>query len=905
MRRLLLLLAFATATFALPPNVEKIDSFRGIDQYRLKSNGMTLLLVPDHTSPVFTFMVVYHVGSRNEAPGNTGSAHLLEHMIFNKSTENFGRAKGHKTFQEVLYEAGADFSSTNMTTWYDRMNGYSTLPSDKLELAMKIEADRLGRGLILDSERQSEMSVVRNEYEIGENDPWNAMFKATVAAAIQAHPYHWSTIGYRSDIEGVTTEKLREHYKTFFHPNNAEALLVGDFDTEKALALFDREFGAFPKSTNPIPQVITVEPPQEGERRTIVQRPGTVGMVMIGWIRPGALHPDFMPLEVLASILADGVNSRLYRALVEKGLATDVNANNFTLRDPYPLLVDATLAQGKTHQEVEQALKAAVADIVANGVTDEEVKRAQQQIEVAVIRSRDGTYNFARNLGESVASTNWKWFLTYIDNINAVTAADVKRVAATHLTPEHATVGWFVPGAAKKAPADVERRTGFSPSGRAEARPTSSARPASATFAKRTTRKVLKNGLIVDVVENHSVPTVAIRGIAFAGDVTAPSGKPAIPALTAKMLQRGTKSRTKEQIGALLDDVGATRAYGATLTDAFINANGMSRDLPLLLEIIADELKNPAFSAEELAKAKKELENDYLRGNDNTFQRAMERLSQVVYRDTHPYYAAGHAALVRSVTAATADDLRAFHRARYSGAGLILAIVGDVDAAKTIALVEKHLGDLPKGERASFANVARTEPGDKAVREAVTMPGKANMNFVMGAASGLRRNDPDYEAALIGNAALGQNSLSSRIGRRVRDTEGLSYNLSSRYGNTDLLDGVWYVNVNVAPQNLAKAMKSTREEIEKFAREGVTAEEVEAQKSFFAGNYQVGLGSNAGIATALVTAEKYGFGPRYLDEFPARIRAVTREQVNAATKKHFFADKLHTIVAGDLDKLPE
>ncbi|MGZ5448090.1 MAG: M16 family metallopeptidase [Thermoanaerobaculia bacterium] len=918
MRRILLLLALTTFAFALPPdavqasssNIEKIDSFRGIDQYRLKSNDMTILLVPDHTSPVFTFMVVYHVGSRNEAPGNTGSAHLLEHMIFNKSTENFGKANGHKTFQEVLYEAGADFSSTNMTTWYDRMNGYSTLPTDKLELAMKIEADRLGRGLILDSERQSEMSVVRNEYEIGENNPWQALWKATVASAIQAHPYHWNTIGYRSDIEGVTTEKLREHYKNFFHPNNAEALLVGDFDTEKALALFDREFGAFPKSTKPIPQVITVEPPQEGERRTIVQRPGSVGMVMIGWMRPGALDPDFIPIEVLNTILADGVNSRLYRALVEEGLATNVQANNFTLKDPYPLLVDATLAQGKTHEAVEKAIKAAVAELAEKGVTDEEVKRAQQQIEVAVIRSRDGTYNFASNLGESIASTNWKWFLTYIDNIKAVTAADVKRVAASYLVPQRATVGWFIPGDKPPVIPSVARDLGgrgATPEVPAAARPPARslahARDAS-KFASRTTRRVLENGIILDVVENHSVPTVAIRGLAFAGDTAATADKPAIAALTAKMLQRGTKSRTKEQIGALLDGVGATRFYGANTTEAVLNANGMSRDLPLLLEIIADELKNPAFHAEELAKAKKELENDYLQAADNTFTRAYERLSQVVYREGHPYYVAGKDRLVASVNAATADDLRAFHRARYSGAGLILAIVGDVDTAKTIALVEKHLGDIPKGERISFASVARTAPGEKGVREAVTMRGKANMNILMGTASGLRRTDSDYEAALIANAALGQNSLSSRIGKRVRDTEGLSYNLWSRYFNTDDVDGMWFVNVNVAPQNLAKAMASTTDEIVKFGREGVTEAEVEAQKSFFAGNYQVGLGSNAGIAFALVQAEKFGFGPKYLDEYPARIKAVTREQVNAATKKHFFPDKLHVIVAGDLEKLP-
>jgi zinc protease len=903
---LALTLLMACSAFALPPNVEKIDSFRGIDQYRLKSNEMTILLMPDHSSPVFTFMVVYHVGSRNEAPGNTGSAHLLEHMIFNKSTENFGRAKGHKTFQEVLYEAGCDYSSTNMTTWNDRMNGYSTLPSDKLELAMKVEADRLGRALILDSERQSEMSVVRNEYEIGENNPNQALTKAVVGAAVVAHPYHWDTIGYRSDIEGVTTEKLREHYKTFFHPNNSEAILVGDFDTEKALAMFDHEFGGFRKSEKPIPQVITVEPPQEGQRRVVVTRPGSVGIVMIGYVRPGAMHPDYLATDVLADILADGVNSRLYRALVDQGLATDVNANNYALRDPYPMLIDATLAPGKTHAEVEEALKTALADIATNGVTDEELKAAQQRIEVFVVRSRDGTYNFTSNLGEAVASADWKWFLTYIDNLKAVGANDVKRVAATYLVPEHATVGWFVPGPPKpQAPMNEVAKAAVRNDAAPAAANVAAAPAVSGSFAKRTTRKVLANGIILDVVENHSVPTVAIRGMAFAGDTTSPAGKPALAALTARMLARGTKSRSKEQIGALLDNVGATRSYVTNVTDAAISANGLSRDLALLVEVVADELKNPAFGTDELSKTKKELENAYLQAADNTSTRAFERLQQLVYREGHPYFAPGKDKLVASVGGATADELRAFHQARYSGANLILAVVGDIDPAKTIALVEKAFGGIPKGERISYASVARTSAGERPSREAVTMRGKANMNIIIGAASGLRRNDPDYEAALIGNAALGQNALSSRIGRRVRDTEGLSYSLFSRYGNSDLLDGVWYVNVNVAPQNLAKAMKSTWEEIEKFGREGVTDEEVAVQKSFFAGNYQVALGSNGGVAQSLVTAEKFGYGPKYLDEFPARVRAVTKDEVNVAMRKHFLPARLNTIVAGDLEQLPD
>ena len=923
MRTLLLLVALWTsvAVAAPPANVELVESFRGLSQYRLKSNGMTLLLAPDRGSPVFTFLVVYHVGARNEAPGNTGSAHLLEHMIFNKSTEHFGKARGHKTFQDVLYENGADYASSNMTTWHDRMNGYSTLPAGKLELAMQIEADRMQRALILDSERRSEMSVVRNEYEIGENNPFRALQKATVAAAIQAHPYHWDTIGYRSDIEGVTTEKLREHYRTYFHPDNADAIVAGDFDVDEALTLFDRQFGAFPRSTRPIPQVITVEPPQEGERRTLVKRPGSVGLVSLAYVRPGASHPDFIALEVLADILGDGVNSRLYQSLVDQGLATGVRADNDALRDPYPIVLNATCAPGRSHADVEAALKGVVARVAEQGVSEAELRRAQQQIEVSVVRARDGPYAFASSMGEAIASTDWKWFLTYVDRIRAVTAADVQRVAATYLVPDHATVGWFVPTANVKAaamadppatvPATVPSTTSVAKAKRTPVPRAVSATPARSTpstaptFADRTLHRVLANGFVVDIVENHAVPTVAIRGSVAAGNMTAPSGRPALPALTEKMIARGTTTRTKEQIGALLGDVGATRRYATTLTDVSIQADGRARDLPLMLELLADELRHPAFPAAEVLKARSDVENDTRRVDDDTSQRALERLGQLAYPADHPYYPPGRVAKLASAAAVTEAELRDFHRTRYVATGMLLAIVGDVDAAATMAEVERWFADVPRGEPLSFAAVARTEPVASVAREAVTMRGKANMNLVMGSASGLRRTDPDYEAALVSNAVVGQSSLASRIGRRVRDAEGLTYAISSRYLQSDVLDGVWMVNVNVAPQNMAKAMHSTKEELDKYRRDGATDVEVAVQKTFFAGNYQVNLGSNAGVAQALVAAERFGLGPMYLDEFPQRIRAVTTAEANAAMRRHFFPDRLQVIVAGDLDAVPD
>jgi zinc protease len=894
-----------------PANVEFVESLGGISQYRLKSNGMTILLSQNHAAPVITFMVVYHIGSRNEAPGNTGSAHLLEHMIFNKSTENFGRARGHKTFQEVLYEAGADYGSTNMTTWYDRMTGYSTLPSDKLDLAMKIEADRLGRALILDEERRSEMSVVRNEFEIGENNPGRVLQKEVIASAIRAHPYHWTTLGYRSDIEGVSTEKLREHYKTFFWPDNAEAILVGDFVVDSALAMFEREFGAFPGSSRPIPQVITQEPPQEGERRVVVKRPGSVGLVEIAYMRPNALHPDFIPLEVLSGILSRGTNSRLYRAIVERGLATDVDVSNYALRDPYPIFITATVAPGVSHQQVEDSLKTALYRVGTEGVTGDELHKAKEQIEVAVTRRRDGTYAYASNLAEAVASTDWKWFLGYVDAVQAVTAGDVRRVASRYLVPDHATVGWFVPASASHDhPPDALSAAPVAPPaaapilrGEISRKEITDTGPAiRRTFAERTVHRILPNGIVLDIVENHAVPTVAIEGAVFAGSAVTRLSKPALADLAARMMERGTKTRTKEAITALLDDAGARISFEANTFETHISATLLSRDTQLILEIVADEIMHPAFDPEELAKAKVELKNDVLRGNESTGVRAFERLTQITFPEDHPYRVPESEQMLASIEDVGVQDLAAFHRSYFNGSSLIISIVGDIDAQKTVELVERLFGGIPAGTRPAL-EYPRLQPLP-AVREVVTMPGKANMNVFFGHASGLRHTDPDYEAALVANAAVGQSSLASRIGKRVRDTEGLSYSLYSRFDLTDYLDGVWFVSVAVAPVNLAQAMRSTREEFEKYCREGITDEELEVQKNFFTGNYQVHLGSNAGIAAALVTAERFGYGPEYLDEYPERMRKVTREEVNEAIRRHLHPDSLNVVVAGDLVKLP-
>ena len=324
----------------------------GIRHWRLRSNGLSLLLLSNRVAPVATFAVVYHVGSRNEAVGHTGATHLLEHLMF-KGTPEFQREKG-TAIAAVLEALGARF---NATTWFDRTNYYETVPSDRLDVVVRLEASRMRGSRLRDEDRAPEMTVVRNEFERGENAPFQVLYKQSFATAFREHPYHHPTIGWKSDIEGVTTERLREFYDVFYHPNNATALLIGDFAEPDALALVARHFGPIPASSRPIPRVHTVEPPQEGERRFLVRRSGQVAWVALSWRSVEAAHADTPALAVLGNTLGGGLTSRLYQALVEKSLALSVTVVPWQLRDPALFSVFAPVRPGVSPAAVEEVIR--------------------------------------------------------------------------------------------------------------------------------------------------------------------------------------------------------------------------------------------------------------------------------------------------------------------------------------------------------------------------------------------------------------------------------------------------------------------------------------------------------------------------------------------------------------------
>jgi len=417
-----------------------VKSLGGIDEYTLDGNGLTVLLAPDHSAPVVTFQVTYRVGSRNEVTGTTGATHILEHLMF-KGSENFNDPKGNSV-KQYLEKVGGQF---NASTAVDRTNYFATIGRESLEGYIAIEADRMRHLWLHEADRQSEMTVVRNEFERGKNDPDNVLMEEVTAAAYVALPYHHPTIGWRSDIEHVPIEKLHEFYDTFYWPNNATITVVGDIDPAATLGLVKKYYGAYPHSPQSIPVIYTEEPEQSGARRVIVKRPGELGTVVIAHKVPNGRDADQPALDMLDAILSSGKNARLYRALVDKGLALNAGSGTDLHRDLSLHSMYASLAPGATHEEVEAALLGEVEKIQSKGVTSAEVERVKQQYVAADAYKRDGTAAKASEINEWIAVGDWTLYVTFPEKVREVTAADVQRVAKQYLKEDQSTTGWFVP----------------------------------------------------------------------------------------------------------------------------------------------------------------------------------------------------------------------------------------------------------------------------------------------------------------------------------------------------------------------------------------------------------------------------------------------------------------------------
>jgi len=422
----------------------------------------------------------------------------------------------------------------------------------------------------------------------------------------------------------------------------------------------------------------------------------------------------------------------------------------------------------------------------------------------------------------------------------------------------------------------------------------------SSSFASRTHRYQLANGLTLLVLENHANPTVSLSGFVRAGEYFSPADKDSLASVVSAMLSKGTARRSKLEIAEELESAGARLGFASNTFSASISGQSLSRDLPLIISTLAEELREPVFPAEELEKLKQRYIASIKEDQDDTRSRAYERMSQLVFAADNPFYRLPAELAISHLESISSDDLREFYQRYYGMESSVLVIVGDVVPDEVNALVEKHLGDW-KGAPAAEINLAVTPLQTEARREVVAMKDKPNCDIIIGQASGLRRSNPDYLAAVIGNNALGQSTLSSRLGLKVRDEMGLTYGISSGF-RSGIGDGPFTIGLTVAPQDIDSAINTTLEIVSDYITSGITEEELQNEQSSVAGSYKIGLATNAGIAGQIVSAELFGLGVEYLDKFPSLIAALTKPEIDEAVRKYIHPEVATTVIAGTLEK---
>ena len=910
--------AAPAATAAAPAKVEGYTFVRTvseISEYTLDSNGLSVLLMPEHSAPVITYMITYRVGSRNEVTGTTGSTHLLEHLMF-KGTDKYLRSKG-TSVDQLLETTGALY---NATTWNDRTNYYENLGSEHLPLVVEMTADHMRNLLLLESDRQPEMTVVRNEFERGENDPVNALGKEIWAAAFQAHPYHHDTIGWRSDIEKVPIGKLREFYDTFYWPNNATISVIGDFDPVVALELIKKFNSPIPRSPKPIPQVYTEEPEQSGPRRVTLKRAGQVGVVAIAHKIPAGTNPDFPAIGVLSAILTEGKNSRLYKALTDKNLTLNVRADAGFNHDPSLLIIDATLAPGASHDEVEKITLAEIEKLKKDGVTETEVQAAIAKTLSDAAFRRDGSFAIAGTLNEAIASGDWTTFYSLEEGTKAVKAADVQRVANKYLNADQSTTGWFIPNVTGAA-APIKAKAGSSlmefgprpnfhrdpeifgerpsladPVGAGEA-PAIGGGVAPATKISPNIVRAKIAGLDVLVYKTGVKDVITLKASLPAGRAFGAGGNPAIPALTGQMLDQGTTKQDKFAIAQKLEAVGARISFSVGTQTVDVSAKCLAKDIPLVLSLIAEQLRSPAFPAEEFAKVKKQAAGALKRRLESTDFRAADAFSRAIYPVGHPNRNPAPEELLAAIESATLDQVKAFYAKYYGPAHLVMVVVGDVDAKQIQGDVAKDFSGWSGGVGPAAVPKLVAAGGSK--DQNVMIPDKTSVSLVVGQPSGLRYQDPDYQALRVATAILGS-GFTGRLMANVRDKEGLTYGIGAGLANDTFIDGDWGIFATFSPTLLDKGLASTQRQLTKWYADGATAEEVTNRKSNLIGSFKVGLATTDGLAATILNTVNRGFELTWLDEYPAKIDALTPEQVNAAIKKYLKPENMVIIKAGTI-----
>jgi zinc protease len=884
-------------TIAKEP-ITKVAEIEGISEYQLE-NGARVLLFPDASKDVVTVNMTVLVGSRHEGYGEAGMAHLLEHMLF-KGTPM------HRDIPKVLKDMGATF---NGTTSVDRTNYYETLPAstEALEFAIRLEADRLVNSFVNDADLQSEMTVVRNEFERGENDPFSVLLQRMTSAAYEWHNYGKSTIGNRSDIERVPIVRLREFYRKFYRPDNVILIIGGKFDPEKALQYADHYLGSIPRPDVPIDDTYTTEPAQDGERTVVLRRVGNTQVVGALYHIPAGSHPDFAAMRILTHVLADEPNGRLYKSLVKADLAANVFAFARPTFDPGSFI---TLAQAREEQSLE-LLRQTMLTTIEQGfldapVTPEELERARQKILKQRELEANSTDALSVSLSNWAAQGDWRLYFLFRDIVESLTVEQVQQVAERYLVRNNRTVGLYIPAEKAervKIPESPDLNNVLADYKGREAIAEGEAFEASLqNIENRTERGQLTAGIkYAFLPKKNRGETLSLLLTLRYGNEETLKGKLTLTEVTPLMLSRGTERLDYGQLQDELTRLRAELRISGQPGLVQISLKTTRPNLEQVLDLLGEIIRKPRFGAEELdvirrqaLTALQQSKNDPQTLAALSTQRALAPFPA----DDVRYVPTLQEELERTKSL-TIEQVREFYRDFISGQAGELAVVGDFEPnlikEKLTPVLEGWSSEIP------YRRVARTAFTEIAGRTLeIETPDKANAVYFAAKQIAISDAHQDYAELTLANFVLGGGALSSRLGTRVRQQEGLSYGVASSLSGSaqdQRTDFSLYAISN--PENKERLVSVIEEVLVNFKKHGMTADELAAGKEGFLQQQAVARNDDRRMALLLVSSlfndRKMQF---YIDQ-EAEIANATLEEVNKVVQTHLDPKRLIISLAGD------
>ncbi|HSI61220.1 MAG TPA: pitrilysin family protein [Ideonella sp.] len=887
------LVAAAPAAAAAPWKPERV--VEGITEYRLP-NGLQILLAPDDSKPTTTVNLTYHVGSRQENYGETGMAHLLEHLMFKGTPKN---PKAWAEFTRRGLEA-------NGSTWLDRTNYFASFNANEENLRwfLSWHADAMVNSFIARKDLDSEMTVVRNEMERGENSGSRILFEKTLAQMYQWHNYGKSTIGARSDVENVDIARLQAFYRLYYQPDNATLIVSGKFDPAKVLAWVRADFSKIPKPKRQMPVLYTIDPVQDGERAITLRRTGGVPLLFAGYHVPPGAHPDTAAVELLNLVMTDAPSGRLHKKLVDAQLAAAVFAFSTGLHDPGFALFGAQLAPGMDIDKTREAMLGTLESMAGEPVTAEELERARGKwLRDWELRFTDPeTVGVA--LSETVAQGDWRLFFLMRDRVKAVTLADVNRVATERLLQSNRTLGTYLPTdkpARAPAPAMVdvaEQLKSFKPVEKIAQAEAFDASPAN--LDARTQRFDIAPGMKVALLPKGTRgDVVAATLVLRLGDEKSLVGQSQPGELLGAMLDKGTTALSRQQVQDKLTALKAEVQLRGSAEQLSATILTTKDNLPATIELVGQMLRQPSLPPEALEEVRRQV----LSSIEQSRKEPEALVEDALDRHGNPYpkgdvrYARSFDEAIAETRAAKLEELKAFHQ-RFVGASRAqFGATGAMDVPAVRAALEKAFAGW--ASPAAYQRVPRPLVAAPAARLVFETPDKQNAYLKVTLDLPVKELDADQPALMVANFIFGGGG-NSRLWKRIRETEGLSYGVYSNLSwNPYEANTPWATTAIFAPQNLAKVEASFKDEVEKSLKAGFTAAEVNEARTGLLSYRRLSRAQDAVVASALVTNANLGRSFQAAQQLDEAIAKLSADQVNAAWRKYIDPSRFVVGVGGD------